>query len=144
MKRLLLILTLALVPSFASAQTVIIGPASRLIWTVQAGDVPTATALTHRISVDAGTPAVMSPGVTCAASAAVTVPASQDCSILATTAAPMGTHSITISTASGTLVSANSAPYSYVTILIPIPSGVHIATTTGLFGFGVRRRIVGT
>src|SRR6266851_4072514 len=144
MKRVLLILTLALVPSFASAQIVIIAPTSRLIWTVQAGDVVTATALVHRVSVDGAAPAAMTPGVTCVASSVVTAPASQDCSILATSAVPMNAHSITISTASGTLVSANSAPYSYVTILIPIPSGVHIATTRGLFGFGVRRRIVVT
>ena len=125
------ILTAIGVLAFASlvhAQVVIVGPNSRLSWQDLNTPVATALTLTVAVTVDAaGSPINMTP-IACVAD--TTVVTTADCSA-PLALLPMGTHSITATNTSGTLVSAPSSAFAYTTLLIPIPSGIHVIAKVG-------------
>lgn len=123
MRRLLFALLFSSLPSLASAQ-IVIGPASRLMWADPL--TPLALAQTFGVSATidgAATPVVLTP-IVCVAD--LTVPTTSDCSTPAAQI-PLGSHTIVVVNISGLLTSAPSAPFSYVTLLIPIPQGLRIA-----------------
>ncbi len=106
--------------SRAAAQTpVVIGPNSLLAWDVAAPDVATANGFAYAAMVDAAPPKTLTP-VTCAASATSGV---QTCKT-SITQIPLGSHAVSVTAASGTIVSLPSVTLSYLDLLIPVPSGV--------------------
>jgi hypothetical protein len=106
-----------------SAQTTIIGPNSLFSWDMTNTPLATANTLVYTITVDATAPKVLTP-FTCIGS--VTVLTTTTCSVNAIAALPMGTHSLTMTAASGALVSAPSALYSYTVMLITIPTNLRV------------------
>lgn len=124
MKKLILFIVFLFFFRVADAQAVFIGPTSQLQWDIVAVDIPTAQSLTYSISVDSGS-AITLTGVTCAASNPV-VAGTQTCSVLLTPQIPLGTHSITMTAASGVLVSSPSSPFAYIDLLVPIPKNLRV------------------
>lgn len=118
MKRMLLTCAIVLFASSAFAQTpIFIGPISQLQWNVLVPDAPTAQSLTYAIKVDGATTATTLTGVTCASTSVV---GTQLCSV-PIAQLPVGSHSITMTAAAGTIVSAASALFAYVDLLVPTP-----------------------
>lgn len=111
---------LLLAASASSAQTpIIIGANSAFEWDVPGVDAALAVTLTYAVTVDGGTPKPFT-GVTCVAgpvqpSAVCRVPIAQ---------IPTGAHAVTMTAASGAIISVPSASFAYVDVLIPIPSGL--------------------
>lgn len=124
MKQFILSIAFLLFTSVASAQPVFIGPTSQLQWDIVAVDIPTALSLTYSVSVDAAA-AIALTGVTCANSSPL-VAQTQTCSVLLNPQIPLGTHSITLTAASGLLVSSPSAPFAYIDLLIPVPKNLRV------------------
>lgn len=107
--------------SSVSAQTpIVIGPTSTLQWDMDSIPAPTAQAFTYVLSVD-GTPLPAPntplPNVTC-----VTV-TQTTCRVLASVV-PSGSHSLTMTAGSGSLTSLPSTPFTYLTVIIPVPQGL--------------------
>lgn len=106
-----------LVSAPLQAQTpIVIGPASVLEWSQPYASVALAQAATYALIVDAQAPMVLT-GVTCVAGTATV----QTCNVPAVGRAPLGTHTLTMTTTDGGGTSLPSAPYSYLTLLIPLP-----------------------
>ena len=121
MKKFLCLLLLVLMARVSSAQAVIVGPNSKLAWTISAPTLTLALAqgFTYTITVDAATPVALT-SVACVAGTgtgvfACTAPLGQ----VAT-----GSHSITMTATSGTIVSSPSSAFAYIDLLIPIPTGL--------------------
>lgn len=107
----------------ASAQAVIVvGPASVIEWQVPGVGTPAnAMLLTYGLIVDVGTPKILA-GVACTQGPA----ANQTCTVPAAGNAPIGTHALTLTASDGVTTSVPSASFSYVTLLVPIPTGLRI------------------
>ena len=123
MKKVLLVLSFLAVAVATQAQVVVIGPNSRVIWSDALTPVTTAQTLTVTPTIDGVVATIFTP-ITCVVNS--TTATTSDCSTPASQI-PIGTHTITITNTLGTLVSSPSAAYSYTTLLIPIPTVVHIA-----------------
>lgn len=123
MKKAIFAIGSLLFATAASAQVVIIGPNSRLIWSDPLTPLATAQTLVPTLTVD-GTVSTVVLVPTCIVN--TTLSTTSDCSFPASVV-PIGTHTITMTNTLGTLVSTASTPYSYTTMLIPIPTSVHIA-----------------
>lgn len=126
MKKILLFVLVALCVLAAAplqAQTVIVvGPASVVEWQVPGvGSPANAQLLTYGLIVDTSAPKILT-GVVCAQGPA----ANQTCSVPATGNAPIGTHALTMTASDGVTTSLPSAPFSYVTLLVPIPTSLRI------------------
>lgn len=114
----------ALLLSVVSARAqspIIIGPNSQLVWDIAAPDVATAQALVYTVTVDALAPKVLSP-VTCVPAIASGV---QTCGTLVSQI-PTGSHTVTLTSTSGGLVSLPSAPFTYLDLLIPVPTSLRL------------------
>jgi hypothetical protein len=120
---LLIALAFLSLPALASAQ-IVIGPNSRLLWTDPLTPLAIAQTFGVAATVDAAaTPLVLTPIVCVLDPAVATI---SDCSTPASQI-PLGSHTITVVNIDGALTSAPLAPFSYVTMLIPIPQGLRIA-----------------
>lgn len=110
----------------ASAQTpIIIGPTTTLQWEIAATSIAQAQAFSYALIIDAGIPIPLSAAsVTCAGGGAGSTV--QTCKALAQPLLPIGSHSITLTAASGGVTSVPSAPFAYLTIVIPIPQGLRL------------------
>lgn len=105
--------------STASAQTlIVIGPTSTIQWDMGATVPTTAQGFTYGLSVDGGSPLVLA-GVTCATVTQTT------CKTLASIL-PLGSHSLTLTASSGGVTTLPSAPFAYLTIVIPVPQGLRL------------------
>jgi hypothetical protein len=126
MKRNILTLLCVAFPALAHAQVpVFIGPQSLFQWDQVGVDAATASGFSYAITCDA-IPARTLSAVSCAQGAVPLVPPAATCAANAQTVLPLGTHSCSLTAASGTLVSAPSLPYAYMTMLVPVPSGLRI------------------
>ncbi len=131
MKKAILALAFVLLcVSIANAQVTIIGPNSKLGWSDANTPVATAQTLIVNATVDAAaTPIILSP-IICVVN--ITVATTSDCSS-PISQIPMGSHTVVLNNVSGTLVSLPSAPFSFVTMLIPVPSGIKLIAKSGHF-----------
>lgn len=112
-----------LLPAAARAQSpIIIGPNSSIAWEIAAPDVATANGFTYAVTVDGGVPKTLSP-VACSVSAAP-IPAGTCTCTTPIAQIPTGSHQLTMTAASGGVVSLPSTPYAYVDMLIPVPQSV--------------------
>lgn len=103
----------------ASAQTpIVIGPTSTIQWDMGTTVPATAQTYTYGLSVDGGVAAALT-GVTCAGTATTT------CKTLASIL-PLGSHSLTLTASSGGVTTLPSAPYAYLTVVIPVPQGLRL------------------
>jgi hypothetical protein len=121
MKKILSIILLAITTLSAQSAPIIIGPNSVLQWNIAAPDIPTAQSFTYAVTVDGAAPITVTP-VTCVASSTSGI---QQCST-PVSQLPLGSHTVTMTAASGSIVSASSAPYSFVDLLIPVPTGIGV------------------
>jgi hypothetical protein len=126
MKICLLVLILSVVSvSVASAQApIVIGPSTVFQWDVTAPTPAFAATLTYTAQVDALPPLVFAAAsVVCAIGVPPVAAGDQTCQVPASTI-PMGSHSITLTTTSGGVVSLPSTALSYVDLIIPVPKGL--------------------
>ncbi len=110
-------------PSLAHAQTpIVLGPTSTLQWDMS---VPPATAqsYSYSLSIDSGNPLPLG-NVTCAAGPSATWPAT--CKVLAASFLPAGSHNLTMTATTPQGTSLPSAPYAYLTVIIPVPQGLRL------------------
>lgn len=120
MKRSLLVLVCLLVAPSAFAQAiVVIGPNSVLAFDVIAPTPAAAQGLTYAVTTDAGTPVTLT-GITCVAG----TPAGTQTCQAPVAQIPLGSHSLTMTSASSGIVSAASPPFAYIVFVIPVPSGL--------------------
>ena len=119
--------------SLASAQTpVIVGSGTVLQWdetSPVAGFTATqAQSLVYAVTVDATTPptVITLSGVTCVSITPTAPDLSANTCHTAASVLPLGSHSITMTAASGSTVSLPSSPYAYVDIVIPVPKNVKL------------------
>lgn len=112
-----------LLPAVAQAQSpIIIGPGSSIAWEIAAPDLATANGLTYAATVDAAAPKVLTP-VACVVGAAPLPAGTFTCST-PIAQIPTGSHQLTLTAASGGIVSLPSTPFAYVDMLIPVPQNV--------------------
>lgn len=122
MKKLLLILSLLTVPVVAQAQTpIVIGPSTQFAWDVVAPTPAFAQGLTYVLTTST-TPLVTQTltNVVCVVSAVV---GTQTCNVLASVI-PLGSRTVTMTASDGVVTSLPSAPFTYVDLVIPVPSGL--------------------
>ena len=124
MKTVLIACLFALLPTLATAQSVIIvGPTTVLQWDDTLTPLATAQTLVVSITVDGNVPPIVLSPVTCVVNP-VTATTSTCSSLLSQI--PTGSHTINATNTSGTVVSLPSAPFSYVTMLIPVPQTLRV------------------
>ena len=121
MKLMCVTLALLAVASTAHAQ-IVVGPLTVLQWDVTAPTPAFATTLTYVATVDALPPITLT-GVVCAVGVPPVAAGDQTCQVPAS-AIPMGSHSITLTAASGAVTSLPSTPFAYVDLVIPVPKGL--------------------
>lgn len=118
--RAVLVVTLGLVvPRVAAGQTapIIIGPTSVLAWDDLGVAPATAGTFTVHATIDSGAPVALT-GVVCGAG-----PTASDSTCTAPIAQiPTGSHTITLTNTAGAVVSLPSAPFTFVDLLIPVPT----------------------
>ena len=121
MKICLFVLVALVVSATAQAQ-IVIGPLTVFQWDVTAPTPAFAATMTYVATVDA-LPPITFAGVVCAVGVPPSVAGDQTCQVPAS-AIPMGSHSITMTAASGGVTSLPSVPFSYVDLVIPVPKGL--------------------
>lgn len=117
-------LLVSLLPTVAAAQTpIVIGPASVIEWGMNsAGVTPViAQGWTYALVVDAVAPKPLT-AVTCMQGPAGTVL----CNVPAVGNAPIGSHTLIVTATDGVIAPLASTPFPYVTLLVPVPSGLKI------------------
>lgn len=121
MRYALILSALLLSARTVQAQTpIVIGPNTQFQFDVATPSVAAAQSLTYVVTTNATPPATITlTGVTCVTLTSTTqtcgVPASQ---------LPVGSLSVTMTAASGSVVSLPSAPFAYIDFVIPIPQGL--------------------
>ena len=131
MKKAILTIAFALVfVSAVEAQVTIIGPNSKLGWSDTNTPVATAQALVVNATVDAATTPIVLTPIVCVVNTVTAT--TSDCSS-PISQIPMGSHTVVLNNVSGALVSLPSAPFSFVTMLIPVPSNVKVIARAGHF-----------
>src|SRR5438477_1612265 len=124
MKRLLLLLVLALVPSLAVAQqaaaqtAIIIGPNSSLKLDINTPDAATAQAGAYRVAVDAAASVPLT-SVVCALNGNVAPASLVTCSV-PVAQIPTGTHTVVVSGTLASGASATAPAFSYLTVTLLI------------------------
>lgn len=110
----------------ASAQTpIIIGPSSTLAWEdVSVPDVVTARTFVVQATIDGAAPVTLTP-ISCGPGPTGSPATTFTCST-PVAQIPMGSHTITLTNAVGTVVSLPSTPFTYVDLVIPVPATVRI------------------
>jgi hypothetical protein len=124
MKTILALVALLFVAASASAQSpIVIGPASVLEWGENATGVTPALAqgFVYALTVDTAAPKTLT-AVACIAGPVGTVL----CSVPAIGNVPIGAHSLTLTASDGVTTTLPSAPFSYLTLVIPVPTGLRI------------------
>jgi hypothetical protein len=126
MKKILFCIALLIVPSIAKAQSnpIVVGPLASLAWDI-ATDPTTAQGWTYNITIDVQSTKVLT-GVSCLASVPATTPVTSTCSVPLVPQIGLGSHTITMTSQSGTAVSLPSTPYAYTALLIIVPANVRI------------------
>lgn len=123
MKKFLLALVFCALPALAHAQVVVVGPSTVLQWDDTLTPLAVAQTLVVSVTVDGGaTPVIVLAPVTCVVGTPSTT---STCSSLISQL-PIGSHTITVTNTSGTIVSLPSTPFSYITLLIPVPSNLRL------------------
>lgn len=122
MRTVLAVFAALLVSANVQAQTpIVIGPTSVIEWTMPTTPAP--GGLIYGLVVDTAAPLILT-GFTCGVAGAPT--GFNICTVPAVGRAPIGAHTLTMTASDGVTTSLPSAPYSYLTLVIPVPSGLRI------------------
>ncbi len=123
--KICLLALVALVVSVSTAHAqIVIGPLTVFQWDVTAPTPAFAATMTYVATVDALPPITFAAAsVVCAVGVPPVAVGDQTCQVPASTI-PMGSHSVTLTAASGGVTSLPSTPFSYVDLVIPVPKGL--------------------